>query len=222
MQLDRQNAASPESRRAARLSRACGFGALTHDILNIGHPRRREAESLIENAYRRAYDGVVARHFPHLIGIRNAEGSYVAAAGFRWAHVEPLFLEQYLDAPIELATSRPGLGAMRRDEIVEIGSLATDGGGASAALFAALASYLGKEGASFAVATATRRLRRLFGLVGFETHRIAAADPARLADGGKIWGHYYEHDPVVVGGAVSVCSAHLTSRLGAGALDQAQ
>ena len=222
MQLGRETTASPGSRRAARLSKACGLTALTHEILDQAHPRRGEAEGLIEQAYQRAYDGVVSHHFPHLIGIRNADGALVAAAGFRWAHQEPLFLEQYLDAPIEVAASRPGLEIVQRDEIVEIGSLATDGGGASAALFAALAAHLRTQGATFAAATATRRLRRLFGLVGFETHRIAAANPARLADGGLAWGRYYEHDPVVVGGAVSVCSAHLMSRLGVAAMDQAQ
>lgn len=221
MQVGRESASNLEARRAARLSRACGIAALTPTIIDAVHPQRDAAEALIEDVYQRAYGGAVVRHFPHLIAICNVEESVVAAAGFRWAHREPLFLEQYLAEPIESALFPLGQ-SVRRDKIVEIGSLATDGGGSSAALFAALAAHLTAQGASFAVATATRRLRRLFGLVGFETRRIAAADPTRLVDGGRSWGRYYEHDPVVVGGAVGVCSAQLTRRLGAAPMDQAQ
>lgn len=221
MQLGRESASNPEARRAARLSRACGIAALTPIIIDVDHPRRGAAEALIEDVYQRAYGGAVVRHFPHLIAICNAEAGVVAAAGFRWAHREPLFLEQYLAEPIELALAPLGQ-IVQRDGIVEIGSLATDGGGSSAALFAALASHLSARGARFAVATATRRLRRLFNLVGFETRRIAVADPTCLADGGRAWGRYYEHDPVVVGGAVGVCSAQLKKHLGAAPMDQTQ
>jgi Thermostable hemolysin len=195
-------------RRLARLLVATGSQPLGPVVFGPGDPRRGEAEALIEAAYRRCYGGAVSGHFPNLMALRNGSGAVVAAAGFRWARSEPLFLEQYLDVPIDEAVARIG-PRHDREGIVEIGSLATDGGGASAALFAALAKHLEAEGATFAAATATRRLRRLFTLVNFETSQIAVADRTRLGGAADIWGAYYEHDPVVVGGGVGVCAARL-------------
>lgn len=195
-------------RRLARLLVATGSQALAPTVFGPDDPRRGEAEALIEAAYRRCYGGAVSGHFPNLMALRNGSGAVVAAAGFRWARREPLFLEQYLDVPIEHAVARIG-SQHEREGIVEIGSLATDGGGASAALFAALATHLEAEGATFAVATATRRLRRLFSLVNFETIQIVVADQARLGGAADIWGAYYEHDPIVVGGCVGVCASRM-------------
>lgn len=209
MQLAEDTATSSDLKRGARLSRA--ELASTPIMVDARHPLRGSAERWIERAYKCAFDCASVRHFPHLIAICNSRGEVAAAAGFRWARVEPLFLEHYLDEPIETVVAQIGLD-WTREEIVEIGGLAADGSGASALLFAALADHLYREGAGFAVATATRPLRRIFGLVGFKTVRIGAAVPERLPDAGKSWGRYYEYDPVIVGGAVDVCSEQLTKR----------
>lgn len=207
MQLDEENGAGASRSRVTRLF---GVGAVPHAVLHgPDDPGRRASEVLIESAYRKCYGGVVSAHFPHLMSLKNSAGDVVAAAGFRWAREEQLFLEQYLDVPVEHAVSRLSGIPRGRAGIVEIGSLATDGSGSSAGLFSALAAHLEAEGATFAVATATRRLRRLFGLVGFETCRIGAAEPARLKGAAEAWGSYYQHDPVIVGGAVGVCAARL-------------
>lgn len=223
MLLVEDDGEAPAAIRARRLSRRCegrkGGGVA---IVDPAHPARRSAEALIETAYRRAYGGAISRHFDNLFALTDAGGSVVAAAGFRWAHEESLFLEQYLDAPVEKAVAALGAAPPGRDAIVEIGNLASDGGGASAALFAALAGYLEAEGARLAVATATRRLRRLFGVVGFETSRLADADRTRLADAGGGWGSYYAHDPVVVAGSVTLCAARIRSRCALPGLDAAQ
>jgi len=62
---------------------------------------------------------------------------------------------------------------------------------------------LREEGATFAVATATRRLRRAFAKFGFGASEIAPAQRERLPQSGRDWGRYFEHDPVVVWGRVA-------------------
>jgi hypothetical protein len=75
--------------------------------------------------------------------------------------------------------------------------------GASLFLFMALARYLDQVGCEYAVATATRQLRRTFGRVGFPTRRLTTADPTRLGDEARDWGGYYERDPEVLAGAIA-------------------
>lgn len=160
---------------------------------------RAAAEAFIEGVYQRAFGARIERHYPNLVGLPAARGGLAAAAGYRWADEEPLFLEQYLDAPIEQALAvrldRPVL----RAEIVEIGNLASAGAARSVVLFAALVRWLRARGATYAVGVATGRLRTLFAAIGHPLQVLGPADPARLSDGGAAWGDYYAHDPMVVG-----------------------
>ena len=118
-------------------------------ILPLGDGGRELVTDFITATYRDAYDADIEVGYPTLISLRPAAGDLVAAAGFRYAAAEPLFLEQYTDSPIEavLKTSRR--------EVVEIGNLASRGGGVSLYLFAALASYLADRGIHHAVVTST-------------------------------------------------------------------
>ena len=97
---------------------------------------REEVERFITDIYAKSYNAEISVHYPILMSVRDEAGKLLAATGFRPAQSEPLFLEQYLDAPIEAVLNAP------RSQIVEIGNLASQGGGASLFLFAALAAYL--------------------------------------------------------------------------------
>ena len=169
---------------------------------------RRAVEGFLEEAYAVAFGGRVAAHYPVLMSLHDAAGGILAAAGFRLAATGPLFLEQYLDRPIE-ALMRD---APPRAAIAEIGNLASGGSGASVVLIAAIADQLRREGCSHAAVTATAQLRRGFSWLGFDYDQLAAADPSRLADGGASWGRYYEADPRVIAGSLDV-AASLPGRL---------
>ncbi len=69
-------------------------------------------------------------------------------------------------------------------------------------LFAALSVWLDRAGYEWVVCTGTGQLRNSFHRLGMATHVLAKADPDRLPDGGASWGHYYDHQPVVI--AISV------------------
>ena len=188
------------------------FTRLVPAFLSIVHrtdPGRRQVERLIEETYARRYGSRIAQHYPVLMGVHDSCGTVLAAIGFRAAAEEPLFLEQYLQCPVEVSLSRSFRAEIDRDAIVEIGSLASAGGGASAFLFVALAAYLKQRDYRFAVVTATRAVRRAFDTFRFDTIRLGNADPSTLADAGRSWGDYYAHRPEVLAGAIAPCLAHL-------------
>ena len=170
-------------------------------------PGRRLVEQFLEQAYEDAFGGNLTAHYPSLMSIRDAGGRILAAAGFRRAADGPLFLEQYLDAPIEALVA-----GTAREQIAEVGNLASAGLGASLFLVIGLAEHLDRLGCSHAAITATSQLARNLGMLGFKADMLALADPARLPDGGASWGRYSAADPRVIAGALSA-KASLPARL---------
>jgi hypothetical protein len=175
-------------------------------VIHIDDPHRAErlrVEAFVERTYRESYGVVLKEHYPTLMSVQDAAGRIYAVVGFRLARESSLFLEQYLDEPVERAVGRAwGCVAPARSMIVEIGNLASDGRGATVLLFFALASHLSGLGCTFACATATRQLRGLFAKAGIRAVELAPADPGRLADRGASWGAYYETEPLVLCGSI--------------------
>lgn len=169
---------------------------------------RRDVENFIKTIYADAFDARIHIHYPILMSVRDECGKILAATGFRLAKDCPLFLEQYLDAPIEATLNVP------RNQIVEIGNLASQGGGASLFLFAALAAYLHHNGYTQAVVTSTSFLERRFNQMGLRPRRHAKADPSLLISDDEDWGRYYDTVPNVISGAVSRGYQRLQKQLG--------
>jgi hypothetical protein len=167
------------------------------------HPAREAFESFIAARFGRAYGARVTHFLPHLLGVRDRLDRWQAAAGYASADAQTLFLEQYLDRPIERAIAGVLGRAVPRAGIVEVGNLAAISAGMARALVPQLARHLHRLGYSWVAFTATRGLRNTFRRLGLYPLPIATADPARLADGGANWGTYYDQDPVVMVGKVS-------------------
>lgn len=170
---------------------------------------REAVERFITDIYTKAYGAHIHVHYPVLMSVRDEAGQILAATGFRPAVNEPLFLEQYLDAPVEQVLQTP------RSQIVEIGNLASDGGGASLYLFAALAAYLNYKSFTQAVVTSTDFLERRFRQMGLQPKRQAKADPSLLLSDGENWGTYYDTEPHVISGSVEQGYKRLQKQLGA-------
>ncbi len=170
---------------------------------------REEVEQFIKDIYAKAYGARIKIHYPVLMSVRNEKGDILAATGFRPAADYPLFLEQYLDRPVEQVLGLP------RAEIVEIGNLASDGGGASLFLFAAISAYLHHKGLTQAVVTSTDFLEQRFKQMGLDPVRHAPADPSMLIGKDENWGTYYDTHPHVISGNVTHAYERLQSRFGA-------
>ena len=149
------------------------------------------------------------------MSVRNTDGSILAAAGFRLAKNEPLFLEQYTQEPLEDIASRLYARTIKRDSIAEIGNLASDGKGASIFLFAAIASYLLNQGIPYATVTGTDQLQKRFKSMGLNPYVICDASLEKLQGEQKSWGSYYSTQPRVLAGSLEDSMCQLNKKLGA-------
>ncbi len=185
------------------------LGVRIHSPDDVCVPQRRRVEAFVEAVYADTYGSRIGAHYPHLISLQDDAGVVYAAAGFRLAAAEPLFLEQYLTASVEDALETATGVSAPREAVAEIGGLASNGRGATVFLFSALACHLARQGVSVAVATATADLRAIFDRAGLETWRLAAADPECLPDRGAAWGDYYKTAPAVIAGSIPAAARPL-------------
>lgn len=197
------------SRRVAKISHVM---PKTVDITGSLGPDRQKVETFIKGVFHDAYEADISIHYPYLISVSNEAGDILAAAGFRYAHEDLLFLEQYTVTPIEQELAVLYGKPVTRRDIVEIGSLASLGGGASVFLFAALASYLNFRRVQYTVVTGTHDLHRHLKMLGLQPQTVCAADPALLQVDSDDWGSYYATQPCVLTGSVQhgVESLHRT------------
>jgi len=167
------------------------------------HPARAAFEDFIAARFCRAYGARVTHFLPHLLGVSDGFAHWQAAAGYAAAGAQALFLEQYLDRPIERVLSAALGRPIARPGIVEVGNLAAVSAGMARLIIPQLARHLHRLGYVWVVFTATRALRNSFSRLGLRPLPLTRADPARLADGGASWGTYYDQDPVVMAGKIS-------------------
>lgn len=167
------------------------------------HPLRDSFEHFIAARFDRAYGARVSHFLPYLLGARDAPTRWQAGAGYGPAGLGRLFLEQYLDAPVEQVLAAALGRPVERTSIVEVGNLAADSAGMGRVLIPRLARHLYKLGYRWVVFTATRELRNSFRRLGLEPLQLAHAEPARMGDAGASWGSYYQHDPRVMAGKIS-------------------
>lgn len=165
-------------------------------VISTYEDERLHVENFIKEIYQKAYGAEINIHYPFLMSVRDKENNILAALGFRYAELGPLFLEQYLSSPIDNILNAP------RDHIAEIGNLASKGGGASLFLFTALAAYLQAQGQYHAVITGTGIVENRLRLMGIKPKRLAVADPKRLKNQDEDWGSYYETKPNVLCGRI--------------------
>lgn len=155
----------------------------------------QRAAAFIRRRFEQAYGARPTLHMPPLMALVSEHGTLLAAVGVRNAAVERLFLEDYLDRPIEACL--PCAGA-ERASVVEIAHLAGVETGISRPLFAALAVRLNQRGLTWVVCTGTAQLRNSFQHLGIDVVDLGGADPDRLAGAGQTWGRYYECQPRVL------------------------
>ncbi len=162
---------------------------------------RSRMETFIRQRFWDQYQARVTAFAPQLVWLEH-EGQPVAAAGWRGADSEALFLEAYLDRPIEQALARLTRRSVQRQRIVEVGHLVARKPGGSVHVICTLARHLDRLGYEWVVFTATRELLGIFTRLGLPLLALAAADPARLGEAAQAWGRYYDTRPVVVAGRI--------------------
>jgi hypothetical protein len=165
-----------------------------------GHPLRSELENYIAGCYARRHQAAIEHYLPHLLALTSGQRTY-AALGLNSAHHQALFLEAYLDKPIEQVISQQFCTPVDRKRVVEIGNLAASRRAASIRLFTLLSALLDQAGYRWIVFTATPCVQALVASMGFSLQCIGEARAERI-DAGDNWGSYYETRPQVMVGSI--------------------
>jgi hypothetical protein len=167
-----------------------------------GAPGRAGLEAFIAATFLKNYGAQIAHFSDTLVGSRGADGAWKAALGYSLAGADPLFLEHYLDRPLEAEIGARLGRPVARGDIVEVGNLAATHPGAARALIVGTTALLHEMGLRIVAFTATTSLLNSFGRLHLRPQPLAAADPARLPDGGQQWGSYYDTHPQVMFGDI--------------------
>lgn len=166
-------------------------------------------EAYIQERFRKIH-GADIRHFmPQLFGMSTPSGTLCAVAGVRLASVEPLFLERYLDEPIDPLISAAANQAVGRAAIAEVGNLAASDTGSARLSIVAMTYLLAMGGLEWVAFTGNVGLVNSFHRLGLKPVTLCAADPARLGDERLSWGSYYESQPWVHVGNIRAGFTHL-------------
>ena len=187
---------------------ACVSGFLR--VHNEDSQGRQQVEAFIANVYAQRFAARVTSFAPTLVSLCDERG-IVSAAGYRIA-TEPLYLERYLSAPIEVMLAERAGARPARESIVEIGHLAVRRPNEGRRLFPLLARHLAERRLRWGVSTLTVELRHLLTRMGIHSFALGPADPVCLGAAASDWGDYYLHRPVVVAGQLSVALAQMTAR----------
>lgn len=196
---------------AAALADASG-GTAGLDIVPRTDSRRAGLESFIAGTFSRAYGARIEHFAEHLAGMRQADGPWVAGVGYTAAAANPLFVEQYLDCPVEAAIAAQLGVSVRRSQIVEVGNLAANTPGAARRLIVRMTALLHRLGHTWVVFTSTRALLNTFARLDVAPIVLATADPARLAGGAEPWGTYYDTRPQVMTSSIPLGFIHFRSK----------
>jgi hypothetical protein len=176
-----------------------GAPRFTAQLCGPDAPERAELEQFIRVVFRRAY-GARIRHFmPQLMALRDAAGQLLAVCGLRHAAAGPLFLETYLDQPVEVAITTRSQQAVERADIVEVGNLAVAEPGVAPHLLASVSHYLHGTQAEWAVFTAIPVLRNSLVRLNMPLEVLGEAGLDAIApDERPDWGSYYDKRPQVM------------------------
>jgi hypothetical protein len=164
------------------------------------HPRRGELEHYIHRAFSLKHSAHVCSFMPMLLGLQGRDESICGVTGYRHAAMEELFLERYLDQPVQRAIAAASGAPVSREEVVEVGNLASVRCRAAIHIVTLLPQYLLHRRYSWIVFTATQGVRNILNQLQAPMYELAPARADRVAGLKEDWGRYYDTDPRVMAG----------------------
>jgi hypothetical protein len=172
--------------------------------LRPGIEQRITAERFVSACFKQHYGAEIVHYMPLLMSLRDQQQRLTAVLGFRHAGCEPLFLENYLDQPVEQLLSAKLKMPVDRNRLVEVGNLAVASAGGGRELITALTAYLSTTTAEWALFTIGPILYNAFTRLGLELIELADARIESLPlEEQACWGSYYEQRPKVMAGNIA-------------------
>lgn len=172
---------------------------ITASNVDINHADRLEVETFIYHVFKEAYGAEITLFMPNLVALRDKDNVLMGAFGVKPASNGPLFLEQYLDEPIESLISKKLGKTISRKQITKIGNLAVANPRNAGVLIAHVIQHSLDMGIEWCVATAHHSLQNGVVKGGRDVYPLFPADKARLTlEEQAKWGSYYDRMPQVV------------------------
>lgn len=166
-------------------------------------PERLRLERFIHRRFAEHYGAHVSDFLPVLLGIFDARRRIQAALGLCGCGSGALFLEHYLDRPVEAELTAQVQQPVARTRIVEIGNLACSARGATRALVCAMADYLLQSKFEWIACTMGPYVANTFRRLGLPLLDLGPAERSRLpAAERERWGSYYAQQPRVMAGRI--------------------
>jgi len=160
---------------------------------------RQELETFIRAMFKRAHNAEITHFMPKLMSVRDMSGKLLAACGLRHADQGTLFLETYLDAPIETLISAHNQIEIPRSDILEVGNLAVAEPVNVRSLLASISVYLHSTHSEFAVFTGISTLRNSLTKLNMSLQLLGEANINRIPEHERAaWGSYYNERPCVM------------------------
>jgi len=184
---------------AKEVSRAPDSAKCQLNLFSPSSAKRQEVADYIAEKYKLVHEAQLNEFLPILVQMTRDEAP-LAAFGLQPGHYRPLFLEQYLDKPIEQHVAQVVNHPIDRCNLIEIGNLVITSNSYGPLLLVILASSLARAGYEWMVFTATKQVSRLVRGMGFDPYYLIAADPERLGGAKANWGTYYNNNPGVMVG----------------------
>lgn len=163
-------------------------------------PHREALEQFVRDVFASRHGARVCSFMPNLLAMRNDHGAICSVAGFRCAADQVLFLERYLDQPVERAIAVACGQQISRSQVVEVGNLAGRNCRSAMRLVLDLPRILLDRGHRWMVFTATDTLRGILASYQAPLLDLAAANASRAQSSGDDWGRYYDSNPRVMVG----------------------
>jgi len=201
MMPNHSNATRPPHHTLASFGATAGDGYHLHE--HSGQ-ERDAVEHFIRERFRESYGAHLASFMPRLFSLNGEDEQIVAGFGLREAAQESLFLERYLQIPVEACITRHLGRPVLREHIVEVGHFAGLSAGDTRLMIRALTQCLFREGFHWVCFTGTTALRNAFHRLALAPVELARAERFHLGkDELSLWGNYYDHDPRVLFGNVT-------------------
>ncbi|NOU50525.1 thermostable hemolysin [Pseudoalteromonas sp. JBTF-M23] len=151
---------------------------------------RLELELQVKTGFAKAYAADLHEFYPLLSCLNTPQGYCVL--GLRIATTDTLFVEQYLEQPVENFLPQ----CTHRSEIAELGNLYSTHRSATLGHFIVVAQALLSQHIRFLTFTGTMQVRKLMALCQVPICELTPAQPSKVASA-KDYGSYYDADPKV-------------------------
>ncbi len=179
-------------------------------------------EKFVQENYQKSFHVSIEELFPHFLTIQNSISSqYQAVVGINKAENSSLFSEYYLQKSIEeelgvIPSYNKAINASRsRNNIVEVGNLATKSGKVFRQLIVALTVYLYTAGYEYVVFTTFPVVSNSFKRMGLKLHQLASASLEQLPPSQQQqWSQqYYNLEPKVFAGDIKQAFYTMSSNI---------